>query len=730
MTSAQTTSPPSKRRVRTPTVLQMEAVECGAAALGIVLAHFGRRVPLDELRTACGVSRDGVKASRIVKTARAYGLVAKGVRAQPAEVRRESLPAIAFWGLNHFVVIEGYAPGVWYLNDPASGPRTVSEDEFDGAFTGVLLVFDVGPDFKPGGRPPGLMATLGRRLVGVRPALLYVVLAGLALVLPGLATAVFTKTFVDQVLVGGRTDQIWLLVGWMLATAAVTTIATWLRLSVLLRLQTTLSVRGSGEFLWHILRLPAAFYSQRYGGEVASRVAINDRVARLLSGDLATAALDVLLVVFFLVVMAGYSIWLTLIGAVAAAVNVVVLRTVSRHRRDAAQVVLRERGKVLGTAMGGLQTIETLKASGRESDFFGRWAGHHAKAQEAQTKLDAATPVLTVVPTLTAALTTAAILGFGGVQVVSGYLSLGTLIAFQALMTRFSEPVGRFVGLGGTVQEISGDLARLEDVLGNRTDWDGDLRAQPSSDAPALLAGRLELRDVSFGYSTYEPPLISRFNLIIEPGRRVALVGGSGSGKSTISRLVAGLYAPWTGEIMFDGLPRDRLPRSLLTSSVALVDQNVALFEGTVRENLTLWDPTVPEATLVQAAHDARIHDDISARPGRYDSVVAEGGANWSGGQAQRLEIARALAGRPAILILDEATSALDPATEELIDQNLRRRGCTCLLVAHRLSTIRDCDEIIVLEHGQVVQRGTHDEMIAVEGPYARLVSGGAGVTA
>jgi NHLM bacteriocin system ABC transporter peptidase/ATP-binding protein len=702
----------------------MEAVECGAAALAIVLAHFGRWVPLEELRIACGVSRDGSKASNVVKAARGYGLTAKGFKKEPQGLRTIQPPMIIHWNFNHFLVLEGFRKGRVHLNDPASGPRTVTEEELDQAFTGVVLTFERSPEFKPGGEPPRLIGSLKRRLTGSGAALAFILLAGLALVIPGLVVPVFSKVFIDSVLLENRRDWLPPLLLGMGLTALLTGALTWLQQSYLLRLETRMALSSSSRFLWHVLRLPTEFFNQRFHGDISSRVGINDRVAQLLSRDLATSFLGAVMIVFFAVLMVQYDPVLTLVGVVVVSLNVLALRFVSRKRVDGSRRFLQERGKLSGTAMGGLQTIETVKATGGESDLFSRWAGYQAKVVNTRQDLERYTQILDAVPPLLAALNTAVLLGVGGLRVMDGRLTLGGLVAFQALMASFVTPVNRLVSLGGRLQTVEGDMNRLDDVLRYRLDpgLGADVAEAPPEDFPVKLSGRLELRGVTFGYSRLDPPLIEGFDLVLRPGARVALVGGSGSGKSTLAKLVSGLYEPWSGEILFDGLRRADVPRSVLSNSLAVVDQSVFLFEGTVRDNLTLWDATVAQPEVVTAAKDACIHDDIAARPGGYDSQVAEAGANWSGGQRQRLEIARALVNRPTLLVLDEATSALDPTTENLIDENLRRRGCTCLIVAHRLSTIRDADEIVVLERGKVAQRGTHDELKAVEGPYARLI--------
>ncbi|WP_223622222.1 NHLP family bacteriocin export ABC transporter peptidase/permease/ATPase subunit [Microbacterium sp. EST19A] len=731
MTETETTSGrtaallPRARRERVPTVIQMEAAECGAASLRMVLAHHGRWVPLDELRETSGVSRDGVKASSIVKAARTYGMTAKGFRQEPDELRAGTLPAIVFWNFNHFLVVEGYAPGRWFLKDPAVGSRTVTDDEFDKGFTGVVLRLEPGVDFVKGGKPPPLLTSLGRRLRNSLSGLLYVVLAGLALVIPGLATAVLMKAFVDQVLVAETPGAIWPILALLAGAAATIGLLTGLRQHYLLALETKLSLQSSSSFLWHVLRLPIRFHASRSPGEISGRVPRNDRVAVLLSSEVATALIDSVVVVFYFVVMFGYSPGLALLGVVGIAVDVLVLRLVGARRRDEVLRMLQDAGLLLGSAMSGIRSIESIKAAGRESDLFTKITGLHARTVSGTQRLGWASLPLTIVPPLVAALTTAAILGWGGREVIAGALSLGTLIAFQTLMGRATEPIGRFVQLGGTLQEIGGDLARLDDVLANPVVDAGErLRAE---ELEIRLTGMVELRAVTFGYSPLEPPLLDAVDITVHPGSRVALVGGSGSGKSTISRLVAGLHEPWSGEILFDGRARDEWPADTITSSVALVDQDIRLFSGTVRDNLTLWDATVPTARVVGAAQDALIHEQIARRPGGYSADVRESGGNFSGGEAQRLEIARALVAEPSILILDEATSALDPTTEELIDRNIRRRGCTTLIVAHRLSTIRDCDEIIVLDRGRIVERGTHDEMIVSGGPYSLLFSAESG---
>lgn len=709
-------------RVKTPTVLQMEAVECGAAALGIILAYHNRIVPLEELRLECGVSRDGSLASNVVRAARRYDMDAKGYRRSLEALREIGKPVILFWNFNHFLVLEGVKGDKVFLNDPATGPRIVTWEDLDLSFSGVVLEIEPGPEFKPGGVKPSLLGALRRRLVGSGGAVGIIVLAGLFMVLPGLVIPIFSKIFVDNYLVQ-RLD------GWfrpLLLAMSVTLLLRgtlgWVQQRYLLKLEAKLLITSSTKFLTHVLRLPVEFFTQRYAGDIANRVGYNDRVATFLSRQVATAAISAVLVVFYAIVMVFFSPLLTLIGVAAVAVIIWVTRLVSRAQIDGNRRLLQEQGKLVGVAMGGLHTIETLKATGGEGDLFARWSGYLGKVVSISQSLGVRTQLFMSAPPLLTQLTNVGVLSAGGLLVMRGDLTMGSLVAFQSLMASFMGPVNTVVGMIGGLQTMEGNLNRLDDVL--RYDPDpltGERDAAP--EVPPKLAGAVTLRSVTFGYSLLAAPLIEDFHLELKPGARIALVGSSGSGKSTVAKVISGLFPQWSGEVLFDGLPQHRIPRDTFTNSVAVVDQDITMFEGTIRDNLTLWDPTIPDDDVVRACIDAEIHDDITAREGGYSSRVDEGGVNFSGGQRQRLEIARALVKNPRILIMDEATSALDTVTENHIDLHLRRRGCTCIIVAHRLSTIRDADEIIVLERGKVMQRGTHDELMAVpDGAYANLI--------
>lgn len=720
--------PDNGGRVRTPTLLQMEAVECGAAALGIILGYYGRTVPLTELRRECGVSRDGSKASNVLKAARLYGLNAKGFRKSLADVQTIKPPFIVFWNFNHFLVVEGFVGKTVYLNDPGDGRRKVTFEEFDQGFTGVVLVMEPGPEFKKGGKKKGILSALASRLQTSRTAIIFSLIAGLLLTIPRLAVPAFTQVFIDEVIVQNRTDWLRPLLLGMVVAALLRGLLARLRLSYLRKLLLKLSVTMSGQFLWHTIRLPVGFYAQRFAGEISSRAQLNNKVAEVLSGRLATTAIDSIMMVLYAVIMFFYDPVLTLIAIFFASANFIALQALSRNRVDANIRLSQETGKVAGVAISGIQSIETVKASGLESDLFSKFAGYYAKSINAQQQLGLSSGILGSLPTVLTSLAVTSILVVGGFRVMQGSLSIGALIAYQALTEQFLQPVNELVNFGSTLQDLQADLNRLDDVLENPVDTEAQREVDQQNFTPAYtqesfkLQGYVELRGLTFGYSRLEEPLIQDLSLSLKPGERVALVGGSGSGKSTVAKLVTGLYQPWSGEILLDGIPRQEITRPILANSLAMVEQEIFLFAGTVRENLTLWDSTVPEEDLVRACEDAAIHDLILNMPGGYNSQLTEGGMNLSGGQRQRLEIARALVRNPAVLVLDEATSALDAQTELIIDRNLRRRGCSCIVVAHRLSTIRDCDEIIVLSRGKVVQRGTHEELRSRPGVYTRLI--------
>lgn len=713
------------RRLRTPLFLQLEATDCGAASLGAVLAHYGRWVPLDDLREACAVGRDGCSAADIARAARGYGLETTGWKQELSDIPRLPLPAILFWEFNHFVVLEGVGNGCYHVNDPARGRRTLDEDAFDRAFTGVALATRPAAGFRRSKAPPGVLRRLWPWLRDFKPTLAFAVLAGLLLAAPGLAAPALLSIFVDYVLAGRQADWGPVIAGAMIAAAVAAYALTWMRQLALRRLATMLSIRQSDRFLDCLLRLPAPFFARRFSGDLMARMQSIDGVVNMGANHLVGATIELLMSLAVLALMFVYDAPLALAAAAVAATCLAATRLAGRYRTEESHRLRREQGLWSGVGFAGLRNIETLRATASEDDFFVRWSGHQARELSARQRFAELGYVTEVLPELFTILGGAVILGLAGWRAMSGDMTAGMVVGFYMLTWNFLQPVGRFVRLAERLRTLEAELLRLDDIFNARSETPRAGGAVPGGTLATLdgrlrLRGRVELRGVSFGYQRHRPPLIEDLNLTIEPGQRIAIVGPSGSGKSTLSLLVAGTYQPWSGEILFDGVAREDVPRAVLCDSIAVVDQRPTLFEGSVRENLTMWDATMPEEQIIAAATDAAIHREIMARAGGYDALIAEGGRNFSGGQRQRLEIARALVTNPSVLILDEATAALDAATEVEVDDALRRRGCSCLIVAHRLSTVRDSDRIIVLDGGRAIQAGTHDELMAVDGGLYR----------
>jgi len=699
---------------RTPTILQLESVECGAAALAMVLAYYGRHVTLEQMRVDCGVSRDGSKAGGLLRAARAHGLVARGFRKEPRELAQLPMPAIVFVNFNHFVVLEGFREGRAHLNDPARGRRSVDAAEFDQAFTGVVLILELGPGFVPGGLAPSVMRSLSKYIEGFKGAISGAFVIGLLLVIPGLVMPWLLGRFVDEVLVAKMGGVAAPLLSGLVVAALVRSLFLAIQAKVLMDTFGRAARVSARRFFAKALSLPMAFYSQRSAGEIAARVDLNERVAETISSDLATLALNLVTASFFLILMVRMDARLACVVAACVALELFAWRSLARRTSEISQELSVQAGKLAGMATGGLANIESIKAGGQENALYIKWLGLQIQFLNASIRAQRVTLWLGEAP---------AVLGIGSALIMQGDgFSVGDLVAFQVLLAGFTAPVHALFAETQALQTLRGDLGRLDDVLNHAAEPGVSAVEERVVTAPRL-AGGLEFRRVTFGYGKGEAPLVEDFSLTMKPGGRVALVGASGSGKSTLARLAAGLFAPWSGEILFDGKPRGAYERAHLAASVAFVDQDVSLFEGTVRDNLTLWD-SAPDETVRTALRDAAIDEEVLDRRGGLDTPLQEGARNLSGGQRQRLEIARALVRNPALLILDEATSALDPTSEATVEANLRRRGVTCLVIAHRLSTVRDADEIIVLDRGQVAERGRHDELVRRPGGrYAALVA-------
>ena len=709
---------------KVPVVMQMEALECGAASLAMVLAYYGKWVPLEQVRLDCGVSRDGSNARNVLLAARSYGLEAGGFRCDVDALREEiGCPCIIHWNFNHFVVLRGFRGRYAYLNDPGRGEVKVSLEEFDRAFTGICLQFKPGPDFQPGGEQKSVLVFARKRLIGMGAATAFVMLSTAIGYLFGIINPVFSNFFIDRLLTGENRELLMPFLGLLALLGAAQLLVAWIQAIYSLKINGKMAIVGSSSFMWKLLRLPMEFFSQRLSGDILQRMGTNASIAGTLVNTFSPLLLNTVMMVFYLVVMLRYSVMLTVVGLATTILNVFVSRIISAKRVNITRVQMRDSGKLAAATVSGIQMVETIKASGAENGFFQKWAGYQAAVNASEVRYARLDQYLGMIPSLLSAFAGASVLVLGVYQAMQGRFTIGMIMSFQGFLTAFMAPAMTLISAGQSIQEMRTEMERVEDVMEYPTD--PILDTPPATEAAdyAKLSGDVELKNVCFGYSRLAPPLIRDFSMHIKPGSRVAFVGSSGCGKSTLSKLISGLYQPWSGEILFDGRPITEIDRSVFTGSVAVVDQDIVLFEDTIANNIKMWDRSIEDFEMILAARDAQIYDDIMARDGGFYGKLSEGGRDLSGGQRQRLEIARVLAQDPTLIILDEATSALDALTEYELVKAIKDRGITCIVIAHRLSTIRDCDEILVLDKGLVVERGTHDELYAKGGMYADLIA-------
>lgn len=711
-------------RAKVPTILQQAQVECGAASLGMVLAHFGRWETLDTLRVACGVSRDGANAVAIMTAAEDFGLQPEGHRGTYEDLNGLSVPAIVWVRRSHFVVLEGAANGVHHINDPARGRYSLPTDEFAAMYSGAAITFTKKADFTASGHPYRATPALWARLRHSKSGVNFAIATGLIAMLLGLVLAPVSQLFINGVLGEGSKALLASLIAILLVIGVFRGGLTLLQYGVISRLQAKISLVGSATFVDRLLRLPLGFYIERSIGDLSQRVGYNSTVASLLASQMASAGIALVGALGYAILLLYYNWLIGLVVLFLSLANVVVLRIVMDKRTRTQGRVIRRQNELRGTTTSSIQGIETVKSTGMEDDVFKSLTGQQSDYISATAALVPSSALLSAFPVLVFSLTSAVILVMGGWFVIAGSLTIGGLLAITALAANLNSPIQTLMSTGGQLQVITSSLQALDDVLANP---EGPRfqrpMASPSEPLPPF-SGHILLDNVSFGYGDRAPLVIDGLTLELKPGRRVALVGGSGSGKTTIANLAAGLYQPRSGRVLYDGKPLSEWPIGTLERYITKVDQNIVLMEGSVRENVALWDPTVPTASIERALADARVLDDVLAREKGIDCHLEENGRNFSGGQCQRIEIARALAVNPRVIVLDEATSALDDVTEKEVDEALRHRGLSCLIVAHRLSTIRDADEIIVLgPGGALLERGTHDVLIAADGPYAQMVA-------
>ncbi|MBQ7154319.1 MAG: ATP-binding cassette domain-containing protein [Synergistaceae bacterium] len=712
----------SKTIVNVPVVMQLEALECGAASLAMVLAYYGLWIPLEQLRKECGVSRDGSNLKSIYAVAKKYKLNPKAFKCSAETLRdKAECPCVLFWEFNHFVVLDGFRKDKVFLNDPARGKVTLTFAEFKKSYSGICMFFEPEPDFQKGGRPASILKFAVQRLTGTFPIFLMVTLTTLIASMAGILLPAFSRFFVDNILTA-KTPQwtlgFFVLLGLVILSQSASLI---IKAVYMLRLQGKMAAVANASFLWHILRLPVEFFEQRMAGDIVNRQQSNQNITSTLINTFTPLLLDSAAMAFNLLIMINYSPILAFVGVLSVAANLILARVISEKRINITRVQTRDKANLQGATVSGIDMIETIKSAGAENGFFTRWAGFQANANNQAVKFAKLNQTLGQVPPLVSLLMSNLILFLGVRLIMRGEWTIGLVSAFNGYLSAFSNPAASLIKAGQQLQEMRTQMERVQDVFKYPL---AEIHANSLPDEDlAKLSGLVEMRNVSFGYNKLDEPVLRNFSLKVEPGKSVAIVGPSGCGKSTAAKLLTGLYPAWEGEILFDGKPISQIHRSVFTGSVACVTQDVTLFADTVANNIRMWDKSIENFEVILAARDAMIHDDIVEREGDYSAMVSEGGRNFSGGQRQRIEVAGVLAQDPTILIMDEATSALDSKTEYQLMTSIAARGITRIIISHRLSIIRDCEEIIVMKDGAILDRGTHPELMKRCEYYAELIT-------
>ncbi len=715
--------PIKKGVAKVPVVMQLEALECGAACLDMILAYYGRWIPLEQIRSDCGVSRDGSNAKNILKAARYHGLEAKGYRYEPEALREQgSFPCIIHWNFNHFVVLCGIKGNRVYINDPGKGNCVMDWETFDASFTGICLQFKPGENFTTTEKPKSILSFASRRLRGAETAIAFTAVTAIIAALMNAISPVFSRVFLDRLLTQRNPEWVVPFLILLIVFDLINIIMSALQNVYGMRLNGKMAAVGNSSYLWKVLHLPMEFFSQRMSGDIQSRQSSNATIANSLINIMAPLLINVVMMVFYLVLMLRYSWGLTIVGLVGLAINAFVSNYITRKRTNLMRLSMQDSSKLYAATAAGIELIESIKASGAENGYFAKWAGYQANVNVASVKTEKINQYLGIISQLASTIANSVVLLLGVWLTMEGKFSVGMVMAFQGFLSSFMAPAMTFVSAGQELQEMKTQMERVDDVM-EYPEMEVFRPESSENEEYSKLSGEIEIKDLVFGYSRLAEPLIQDFNLKLEPGKSIAIVGGSGSGKSTMSKLISGLYKPWSGEILFDGKPMSQIDKNVFYGSLAVVDQDVILFEDTIANNIKMWDDSIEDFEMILAARDAQIHDDIMSRPKGYQYKLTEGGKDFSGGQRQRMEIARVLAQDPTVIILDEATSALDAKTEFEVVKAIHARGIACIVIAHRLSTIRSCDEIIVMDHGKIAARGKHKELMETSELYNALVT-------
>ena len=714
--------PKTKGVANTPIIMQLEVLECGAASLAMIMAYYGKWVALEQVRVDCGVSRNGSNAKNICRAANKYGFVAKGLALSTNKLKeRGKFPAIIHWGGGHFVVLNGFRGNKAIINDPAKGLVKVDLNTFDQFFTGIYLEIVPDEGFEPGGKRKSIFAFAKKRLKGAGALIAFFSITTIVFYLFTIFNPAMNQVFVDYLLGGNNPDWILPFILIFGGVGLLQVIVTVVQSLYQYKISGKLDLIGSTTYMWRILRLPIEFFSQRMVGDLQSRQNENSSIAETLVNVFAPLLFNAIMIVVYLVVMISKSAILALVGVITVVINIFVSQYISKVRVNISRVQARDNARLTAMTSKGIEMIETIKSNGAENSYFASWKEASDNVYTQNIKLAKTNQSLGLIPAFVSTIANYSVLILGVYYTIKGEFTVGSILAFQGLLGAFMSPALTIINSGQTLQEMRTQMERVDDVL--EYPLDQNVTREIEMERISKIKGNLILKDITFGYSKLDQPILTNFNLEIKQGQKVAIVGSTGSGKSTISKLISGLYSPWSGEIIFNGKRIEEIDHEIFTSSIAVVDQDITLYEDTIMNNLKMWDESIADYEVIMACNDAQIHKAITSRQGGYNAPVLEGGKNFSGGEKQRLEIARSLAMDPSIIILDEATSALDAKTEFDVVKSIKARGITTIVIAHRLSTIRDADLIVVLDHGHVVEQGTHESLMRLKGAYYDLVT-------